>query len=291
MILLFAASIFLFTFQNVFFKLFNMRYMKNNSSYFIFGTLTYVCICVIFLFIGVEASRFTPSMTLLSLMFGVFFISAIYFYMKAMEEGPLGLSFLFFSAGMLIPIIYGIVFYDEPAPLNKAAGLLLLFAAFYISVSGGKNDSVGRMSKKWAVYILIGLLSNGIIGVALKMYRLAAPPEAAYDFIFLGFAQAAVISLIIGLFFIFKFKEPLGHLKSRGFALVTAGAAVSTGFGNLIMLLLSMRISAIMQFPINNGALIITSILASRFIFKEDITKKQLQTIAAGLAAIVLLSL
>jgi len=45
------------------------------------------------------------------------------------------------------------------------------------------------------------------------------------------------------------------------------------------------------QFPVINGTLVITSLLASRIIFREQLTKRHLQAIAAGLAAIVMLSI
>ena len=287
MILLFIAAILFFVLQNISFKQFNLVYMKNKSSYFIFNAIYFTLICVIFGFLGVDPSRFTYAIAWLGMLFSISFITAVFSYMKAMENGPLSLSFLFFSAGMLVPIVFGILFFNEPAPIHKFAGLALLFAAFFVSTlgSGGK-----KMNPKWVVYILIASLSNGVIGVSLKLCNVVSE-DASKEFLFFGFGQAAIISLLIGLFLMNKHKEQLSHFRALPFCIIAATAAVTTAGGNYIMLLLSSMVSALVQFPVVNGSLIITSILTSRVVFKEEVTKQQLLAILIGLVSIVLLSL
>ena len=287
MILLFIAAISFFTFQNISFKQFNMFYMKNTASYFMFNTIYFSIICGIYVVMGVDPSHFNYVTIGLGLLFAVSFISGMFFYMKAMENGPLGISFLFFSSGMLLPIAFGIIVYNEPAPLHKFIGLVLLFIAFYVSVHG-KGD--GKMSKKWLVYILLGSISNGIIGIAIKLGRLVVSEHALSEFLFLGFGQAAIISLTIGVFLILKYKMQLSHFRALPFALVVLGAAITTAGGNYMMLLLSFNVSALVQFPVVNGSLVITSIISSRFVYKERVTRQHVVAIVVGLVAIVLLS-
>ena len=288
MIIYFVLAITLFTGQNIAFKLFSQRFMRTKPSYFLFSSIYFACICLLFLIIGVDAARITPTLAWLSLLFATSFISAMFLYMKAMEHGPLGLSFLFFSAGMLVPIIFGIVFYGEPAPIYKVAGLAMMFGAFYISASG---DGEKKVSKKWVVYVASGMVCNGFIGVAMKLFRLAAPPEAVADFLFLAFGVGSCIALAAGLALAFVFKEGARHFKSPVFIAIAAGAAVSTCFGNYIMVFMSLSVSALVQFPVISGALVITSILVSRFIFREEVTRKHLLSIGIGLVSIVTLSL
>ena len=285
--ILFILVILFFTFQNISFKQFNMNYMKNTASYFIFNAIYFTLICVIYVIIGVNTSFFEPSVIALGSLFAVSFIAAMYFYMKAMENGPLGLSFLFFSAGMLVPILFGIIFYNEPAPFHRLIGLILLFIAFSISV-WGKSGS--KMNKKWVTYILLGSLSNGVIGVAIKLCRIVISEEALTEFLFLGFGQAATISLIIGIIIIGKYKAKLSHFRGIPFLAVAIMAAVTTAGGNYIMVLLSLSVSALVQFPVINGSLVITSIITSRMVYKEQVTKQHLLAILIGLAAIIMLS-
>ena len=286
---LFAAAIGLFTFQNISFKQFNRLFMKNAASYFVFSAMSFTLICGIFIVPGIDISRFTLPMTVLGLMFAIVFICAMFFYMRAMEHGPLGLSFLFFSAGMLVPILFGILVYSEPAPLHKAAGLALLFAAFYISTRS--SGAAGNMSRKWVVYILLGSFCNGGCTLAMKLFRTVASGEAVNEFLFLAFGQAAVIALILGYALLRKSNGNLSHFRSLTFLWVLLGAAVTTAGGNYMMVQLSLQVSALVQFPVINGALVITSILSSRALFKEQVTKRHLQAIAIGLVAIVMLSI
>jgi len=288
--LMFAASIGLFTFQTICFKHFNRHYMKKAADYFIFTALYCVLMCIFYAVIGLDSQQFTPRAAALASVFAASFIFAMFCYMRAMENGPLGLSFLFFSAGLLLPIIFGIVFYNEPAPLHKAVGLLLMFTAFYMSAKGD-SDSGGQMSRKWVVYILLGALGNGVIGVAQKLYRITAPQEAVVEFLFIAFGMAAVMAAVIGAALLYKNKGSVAHMRAPGFALALTGAAVTTAGGNYAAILLSLMVSALVQYPVVSGALVITSILSSRIVFKETITKRHLIVIGTGLIAIVVLSL
>ena len=262
--------------------------MKNPASYFIFNAIYFTMICAIYALLGVNASNFELAIAALGLLFAVSFISAMYFYMKAMENGPLGLSFLFFSSGILVPILFGIIVYNEPAPLHNFVGLALLFVAFFISTLGKGG---GKMSKKWVTYILLGALFNGSIGIAIKLCRTVVSEDALTEFLFLGFGQAAIISLVIGLFLIGKYKMPISHFRSVPFAVIAISAAIVTAGGNYLMVLLSLIVSALVQFPVISGSLVITSIITSRVVYKEEITTQHLQVIFIGLIAIVMLSI
>jgi drug/metabolite transporter (DMT)-like permease len=289
---LMASAIVLFTFQNVSFKQFNRLFMTGAASYFLFSALYFAVISGVFASFGADLAVFTPRLVFVSVLFAASFICAILFYVKALEHGPLGLSFMFFSAGILWPILYGILVFHEPAPPHKAAGLVLLFAALYISTRGGDSaEQGGKISRKWIVYILLASFGNGILGITLLLFRTAAPPEAITDFLFLSFGLAAMTSC--GLWLVLRRKDTAGLARFRSwtFVFVVLGAAFTTAFGNYIMVRLALLISALVQFPVINGTLVITSLLASRVIFKERLTRRHLQAIGAGLAAIVILSL
>ena len=288
MIFLFAAAILCFTIQNITFKKFNLSYMKNTANYFIFNALYFVLICGIYVVVGIDPSLFNLASVGLALLFATSFISAIFFYMKAMEHGPLGMSFLFFSSGMLLPIIFGVVVLSEPVLVHNLVGLVLLFIAFVVSVYG-KGE--GKMNKTWLMYILLSAVTNGVIGIAIKMSRMVISEYALIEFLFLGFGQAAIISLIIGVIITLKYKMPLAHFSSAMFVIVVIATAISTAFGNYLMVRLSFVVSAMVQFPVMSGSLVITSIISSRLVYKEQITKKHVAAIVVGLAAIVLLSL
>jgi len=287
----FVMAIGLFTLQNICFKKFNSKFMINPDSYFIFNAIYFALICGIYFAFGLDTSVFTLPAIALGLMFAVSFTFAIFFYMKAMEHGPLGLSFLFFSAGMLWPIVFGIIVHNQPAPLHNGVGLVLLFIALYISTQGSKSETSGKLSRTWVKLILLSSECNGVIGISLQLFSMVVYSYGVTEFLFLSFGQAAIISLIIGTVMLIKNKGNLSHFRKPAFVWVTLGATVSTAGGNYIMVALTMLVSALLQFPVINGALVITSILASRIVFKEKVTKNQFITIGVGLVAIILLSI
>ncbi|MCL2528112.1 MAG: EamA family transporter [Defluviitaleaceae bacterium] len=287
----FVIAIGLFTLQNICFKQFNSKFMQNTDSYFIFSAIYFALICGIYLAFGLDTSVFTLPAIALGLMFAVSFILAMFFYMKAMEHGPLGLSFLFFSAGMLWPILFGIIVHNQPAPLHNGVGLVLLFIALYVSTRKPKAETSGRLSRTWVKFILLSSVCNGIIGIAIQLFSMVVHSYGVTEFLFLSFGQAAIISLVVGTVLLIKNKGNLSHFRKPAFAWVALGTAVTTAGGNYIMVALTMLVSALLQFPVINGALVITSILASRIVFKEKVTKNQFIAIAVGLAAIILLSI
>ena len=215
------------------------------------------------------------------------YILAIYSYMKAMEHGPLGLSFLFFSAGILLPIIFGIFYLNEPAPPVKFAGLALLFAAFAASTSG----KGGKMSAKWVAWILLASAGNGILGICQKLGKEIVAEEATAFFLLLSFGQAAAISLVLAIVFIFVKKERVTGFATAPFVKVALLAAVTTCGGNYLMLVLSRDVTALVLYPVVSGSLVITSVLSSRLVFREKVTKRHVAAIAVGLAALVMLGL
>ena len=287
-VLLFAVAVGLFSIQNICFKQFNRRFMAGPACYFVFSAMYFTLIAGIFAGLGVDAAYFTAPVVLLGLLFAVSFICAMFFYMKAMEHGPLGLSFLFFSAGMIWPILFGVLAYGEPAPPHKAAGLLLLFTAFYFTAR--EPGAGAQLNRKWAVYILSGMCCNGVIGVAQKLFRAIAPNEAVNEFLFLSFAQAAVVAFVAGAVWVLIKKETLAGFRHLHFVWVVLGAAISTAGGNFAIIALSLSISALVQFPVMNGALAIASIFISRILFKETITKNHMRAIIIGLVAVVVIS-
>jgi drug/metabolite transporter (DMT)-like permease len=286
---LILIPIVMFSIQTISFKDFNKNLMKNMDSYFLFNFLYFSLAVIIFIVFNREWEVIRPLTVLLATGFGLLFMTVILLYMKAMSLGPLSYSSLLFSMAMLVPIIFGAVFWDEPVRPIQLAGLALLVLTFLLASRASGDDK--KPNIRWLLYCLAACIGNGLIMALSKAHQMTYTGQEIEEFLILGFGTAALVSLAIFLARRLRKKADLSKLRHMRFAIVVVLAGLTTGFGNLVALGLSGRIPAIVQFPSINGGFVILSSLLSYWLYKEKITRRALAGFVIGLAALVLLSL
>ncbi len=293
--LLLFLSIVIFTIQTISFKEFNRSFMKNLSSYFMFNFLYFAMVVIIFLIPNPVLGEIHAATAILAVAFGVIFVLGVLCYMKAMETGPLSLSSLIYSFGIIVPITLGFFLWDEKISIMQAVGLLLLFATFYLGSKSASEPSASVSSQsinfKWLLFCFLGFLGNGGLMTTTKAQQMIMPGKEIKEFLVLAFATASLLSLAIFFFTKIKTNDSISHLKSRNFLLVVLAAGLTTAYGNQIAVLLSGRIPAVIQFPTVNGGIVLASSLLSVVLFKEKLTRQGIAGLVLGLAALVLLSI
>ncbi|HZJ82203.1 MAG TPA: EamA family transporter [Clostridia bacterium] len=288
--LLLGVTAFIFMFQTISFKEFNLKYMKNIASYFLFNFIYFSLTVLILWILSGGIKSLNPYTLWMGISFGIVFIGAIFSYMKAMELGPLSYSALFNSFGLLIPIIFGLFFWNEKIKLIQLSGLLLLLATFYLG-NEPNEDGDKKQSGLWFVFCFFAFIGNGALMVISKGQQVLVIGEEVYEFLIIAFGTAAIISLLLFCWNHLYRKQEIEHFKSWSFAWVSIIAAISTAIGNWLMLLLTTRVPSVVQFPTINGGMVFLSTLASSIIFKEKLSKKAMLGLLIGLMALVLLSL
>jgi len=282
----------LFTVQTLCFKEFNKRYMKNIASYFLFNFLYFSVVAIILIVAAGGVHPLHAPTVYLGVTFGTIFIFAILSYMKAMESGPLSYATLFFSFGILVPTLVGLVFWNEKMGLIQVGGLLLLLVTLYImnAPSAGENKKVNT---KWLIFSIVAFLTNGSLMTIMKEHQVLLPGKEAKEFLFLSFGTAAVLSILIFSWYQLHNKREavVSHLKGSFFWMMVLGTGMTTAFGNLLGMILANRIPAVLQFPTINGTVILLTTIASMIIYKEKATKKGIFGLSLGIFAIILLSL
>lgn len=277
----------IFALQTVGFKVFNRTYMKNLSNYFIFNFLYFAVVILIFLLIGGIPTYFDPYTLGLGITFGVLFILSIFCYMKAMETGSMAYSSLFFSFGLIVPIIFGACFWQERISIIQLLSLGLLFVTFYLC-SGASGNTKLRLNSKWVIYCFIAFIGNGALMTLAKEHQILLPGKQVSEFLIVSFGTAALLSLVLFLCFYLK-KQPSSHLRRRSFAIVVLVTGVTTAFGNLLTLYLNSRVPSVLQFPTVNGGVVILSTVISSLFFGERLTWKGKAGLGIGIVSLVLL--
>lgn len=287
--LLLASAAIIFMFQTISFKEFNKKHMKNLASYFLFNFIYFSLVVFILYILAGGFDSLHPYTLWLGICFGIIFIGAIFSYMKAMEIGPLSYTALFFSFGLLVPIIFGLFFWNENISTLQLIGLILLLTTFYLG-SESPEKGKDRWNFKWLIFSIMAFIGNGTLMVVSKGHQMILPGQEVNEFLIIAFGTAATISLLVFLWNFLRQGQDVTHFKSWSLVWVSIAAGISTAIGNWLMLILTTKIPSIVQFPSVNGGTVFLSTLASSVIFKEKLSKKAIVGLLIGLSALILLS-
>jgi drug/metabolite transporter (DMT)-like permease len=223
--------------------------------------------------------------------FGVLFIVTLLFYGMALKTGPLSYTSLLFSAGMVIPVLSGVLVFHDRMSVLQGIGFALILLTFYIvSKQKVSADASTRVNPKWLLFVSLTFLCNGLLGFLSKSHQYLFPGEDKILFLVWGFATAGVCALGMLLFFTVVKKQKIEALRKPAFYGNIAAMGLTNTAGNKLIMDLMSVIPVGVLFPIVNGGVMLVVILMSRVVFGESISRRKAVGITVGLAAIILLS-
>ena len=237
--------------------------------------------------------RYTPSLPtlLLGLVNAAMLITYNMSLVKGSVLGPY--SFLMLcplSGGILVPMIYNMLFMGERLSLMQISGIVILLAAIVIMNLSGLSFKGEKPQKSFFIFCAVLFLANGFYNQLMNIQQSVMNGAQREEMIVTTFAASA-IAVLIGML-----RRP-ADLKT-GFrmgkkAALYAGIAcvVATTAANLMVYLISAMDSATILFAIDNGGVMLLSAVYSILFFKEKATPSQLTGMALSVLSIVLLSI
>ena len=262
-------------------KQYNLKF--NGRGVFIFSSLSARCSALFFF----AANRgLTLSLALLpySILFALGYAFAVVFVVLACGHGSLALTNLMVAFSSIIPTAYGLVFLGETFTLPLLIGILLLIAAIVVVNFPQKGE---RVNLRWFCYAMLTFLGNGLTGIIVKLQAIEFQGAYGNDFMIIALALVAVSTFPLAL------ASDQGRVK----AYLTGGAVLFTvcgllnGFHNTLVVYLSSRMPASIQFPLISAGGILVTLLISTVCYKEKLTKLQWLGMILGIGAILLLSI
>ena len=216
---------------------------------------------------------------------------SIYCSLEAMKSGAIILVSLASSAGLLLPCIFGIFMFDEPMSTWQFVGIGLLLISAYLLV-GYSKKLTGSFTKKTLLLLLGGMLSNGLIMIAQKMFSKYLPDASVSVFSFLSFGLAGLTMLILLLPQLIN-KEGREKLASLPVAAWGYGAILSVALLiiNQLATLAGRVIPSAIMFPINDGGGTIIAALSASICFGERLTPRSVAGLALGLVSLIIINL
>ncbi|MFD1014987.1 EamA family transporter [Winogradskyella rapida] len=218
-----------------------------------------------------------------AVMLGFLFIAI--FNVMALTAQKNGLSVASVSSKMsvIIPIVFGIIVFNESIGAQKIIGILIALVAVFLTSLKEKGNVVLKQS----IYLpLILFFGSGTIDTSINYF---APDDQIPLFSATIFAMAALIGVLLLSFRALKTKNNL-TLKAIPFG-VTLGIV---NYGSIHFLLMALRVEnteSSTLFTVNHIAILALSTIIGLLFFKEQISIKNWIGIVLALIAILLVTL
>ena len=262
----------------------NSRYQKHAGSgmaatflFALFGnTAGLVCLLVINKF----AFGFTPFTLIMAVLTALNSILYTFCSLKAFEHINLSLYSIFaMLGGMVLPFVFGVLFYSEPLTVGNVICFVLIVVALSLTVKRGEKKNGG-------IYYAGVFLLNGMSGVLSKIFTSAdfEKCNAAVYSIWVSIATV-VISGVILLCMLSKVKKP--NLPAFGFA---AGCGAISRVANYFLVVALAVLPAAVQYPFVTGGTMIVSTVIS-VLCRQKPSRRELLSVAlsfVGLLALIL---
>lgn len=223
--------------------------------------------------------------------FGAFFLGFLFitlFYVTGLTAQKLGLSVVAVAGKMsvVIPVLFGIIAYNESSATFKIIGICLAIIAVYFTSI--KKDIT--INKSYIYLPIILFFGSGILDTILKYieknYVSASEISVYLSTIFLTAGTLGFLSVLYLVFY--KNRK----LKWKNFV-----AGIVLGIPNyfamyfLLKALQTDGLDSSTIFTINNVSIVLISTLLGLIVFRESLSKKNIFGIVLAIISIVLITL
>lgn len=217
---------------------------------------------------------------------GFLFVSIFFVMAKVSQENGVSVASIGGKMSVVVPIIFGIILYNESVTILKIIGILIALIAVYLaSVKEEKTNLKASL-----LFPALLFLGSGIIDTVLKYTETNFVPVNEVAF-FSGslFGYAAVFGILV---LIVK-----QIIKKEKFRIKSLIAGVVLGIPNyysivfLIKALQNKNFESSTLFTVNNVATVIVSTLVGLLLFKENFSTKNKIGVGLAILGIILVTI
>lgn len=277
----FLATAFV-VFQSIFRKI--DASLKKSSAPFLFNSIFALCSgTVFFVSSGFKIELPEGSLLYLPLMI-ITYLGALLFAYMAVKTGPLSITAITSSFGLLIPILYGLIFYDERLTIPFVIGLLMLSVSVVL-VSGETKGDYQKVNTKWVIYNSLSIIFGGSFTTVQNVVGRVFVKNTS------GIMATTLLSSAV-VFFIISLTFERRVIKDRLKAGIPymMGAGICNGSSNFfVMLAIPLMTTAL--YPIMSVSSLVATLLISALFFKEKLSRKQWIGISIGVVSALLMNL
>lgn len=280
---LLAVSTVLFSLQIVFTQCYQRGEGSDIRASMRFNFGTAATGAAIMLIIGRFKPEFTAFAGALAVLNACMTILSVYFGIKALSVVDISTYTLFLMlGGMLLPFLFGIIFYEEEIGAAKITAVVLLFIALLLKAEGGEKH-------KGIPYCLLAFVLNGMNGVVSTLHQ-GNEEQCISSNGFLLLVDIAIL-MIVGVIMIImrlyggrrSFERPLFAVGSMG------GFGLVNNVANFLVLIALRHLPASVQYPMITGGTIAVSFVFTLLKRQKPRLKSVLAVVLAVAATLLLL--
>jgi len=289
--LLVALMVFLYSLQSLFCKLFSQHHDSPDAS--LTSTIFSISLG---LFVGAATLafagfRFAPSP--LTLTCGALNAVTLLVYNTAMIQASRGGSFSFqmlssLFGGILVPMLFGALFLNESLTAVQLIAVALMLVSFVLM--NLKGLTFRGNSRRFLFWCLALFLANGFYGVLLNLQQSRMGGAERNEMIVLSYLGLAALYGVVQLI---RGRRSLAagfRMSRRPLVFLLLCCVVATVCVHMVLYVLRF-VDETVVYTIENGGVLALSVLYSRLLFHERLSKTQLAGIAVAVVSIVMLSL
>lgn len=210
---------------------------------------------------------------------GVFFFLAFIFYQKSVKENGAGLSGMFGKLGILVPMIFSIILWQEYPTFIQWIGILLAIVSIVLV-----NIRLDMQSIKDIKLTLIVLfLFMGLAEFSNKFFQKYAINDYKSLFLFFVFFTAFLISAIVT-------KKKKKSVRKRDI-LIGILVGIPNLFSSYFLIMSLKDIKTSVAFPMFSAGGIVVIALGGVIIYGERLQRKEILAICMTIIALILINL
>lgn len=233
---------------------------------------------VFFLFIAGFRVEFSCFSLLMAICLNAISITNLLLGMLVMSRGEVSVYTLFMMlGGMVLPFLFGALFWQEQISAARVAGLLLLIGSLLLPVFGGAKKGGKKSSKGFFILCALVFCLNGATSILSKLHQVTPGAVPTNSFLVLnnaiGFIMAAL--LFLGLRIIKKIRGQAAPAvpHERKALLINCGLvalyAVISGGAYMFQLLGAVTLDASLLYPMVTGGTIVLGTVFGWLFFQE----------------------
>ncbi|AUC23722.1 hypothetical protein BTO15_17185 [Polaribacter sejongensis] len=222
-----------------------------------------------------------------AIVLGALFVAIFFVMANTAQQNGVSVASVAGKMSVVIPVVFGVLLYDESVTLLKVVGVLIALISVYLASVKEERSTFNKAGLLFPILLFFG---SGAIDTTLKYVQInfVQNNEAA---LFSGslFGFAAFFGLLILLVKTLRKREPFG------FKNIIAGIVLGIpNYFTIVFLIKAMQTSGFESstlFTINNVSVVVVSTLVGLLLFKEKFSLKNKIGVILAIVGIVLVTI
>ena len=205
----------------------------------------------------------------------------------ALQSGTMVINSVFGTAGLIVPCIFGMLFFEEPMSLWQWIGIAVFIGASWLLASSQK-DTYSNFSWKTVLLLIGSFLSNGATMLCQKTLTYVNPDASITLFSFFTFAVPAVV---FGLLLLAEKRDAEKERLDKQIYLPVLLLAIAVFIINQFATSATEYVSSAVLFSLINGGNTIIAAVIAAVCFRERPTARSVAGLILGLGALMVINI